>query len=94
MLVSKFFIVIIVSLMLALNLTAQNFLDHSTGNLIASVMDDGAFGINDLTTDIPGYVGNGVVFMGNLNASYTGGLILGNSRYKMQRPSWKFPNTI
>ncbi|MDO8548692.1 MAG: T9SS type A sorting domain-containing protein [Ignavibacteria bacterium] len=64
------------------NSIAQNFLDHSTGNLTASVMDDGAFGVNDSTYGFPGHVGNGVVFMGNINASYTGGLIIGNSSTK------------
>ena len=78
----KFEIAGLITLLFVQYATAQNFLDHSTGTLTASVMDDGAFGINDLTTDIPGHVGNGVVFMGNINASYSGGLIMGNSSTK------------
>ena len=78
----QFVVIVLVPFILIQNSIAQNFLDHSTGNLTVSVMDDGAFGINDSTSERPGHVGNGVVFMGNVNASYTGGLIMGNSSTK------------
>ena len=78
----QYALTILISVILMQNSIAQNFLDHSTGNLTASVMDDGAFGINDSSSEIPGHIGNGVVFMGNINSSYTGGLIIGNSTTK------------
>ncbi len=77
-----FTLIVLVSLILIRNSIAQNFLDHSTGTLTASVMDDGAVGINDSTSEFPGHVGNGITFNGNINASYTGGLIMGNPNTK------------
>lgn len=75
----QFAVILLVSFIPTQNSFAQNFLDHSTGTLTASVMADGAFGTDDSTSEFPGHVGNGVVFMGNSNVSYTGGLIMGNS---------------
>jgi hypothetical protein len=52
---------------------AQLFMDHNTGSVLFSVYDEGAMGHNDGAT-----TGNGFVFMSNVDASFTGGFIMGN----------------